>query len=350
MRPGDAPLLLEPLLKARAWGGDRLASLGKRMPPAAPGTRWGESWEVADLDPPIADGISRVSRGPLAGRSLREAIGLDPAAVLGRLAGSRRFPLLIKFLDAGENLSVQVHPSPEYARSHPEAHLKTEAWIVLAAEPGAVLYRGIRPEVTPDEFFSDLTGKALMPRMTTVEPKPGDCIYLPSGIGHALGAGLLVAEVQTPSDTTYRVFDWDRGDPARPLHVDEARSCLRFGSSQEDGTPGVVRRDEVRPLRSAGFATRELCRSRAFRIESIEAETDAELPLVTDGVPVVLMGLRGAGMAFTRDRDTLPLDVGSTAILPAAMRGWTLRMPRGSEVLRAVPASDLDRMLAGRAP
>jgi mannose-6-phosphate isomerase len=345
MRPADAPLILEPLLKARAWGGDGLVRMGKAA--TAAGTRWGESWEVADLDPPIADGISRVARGPLAGRSLRELIELDPAGTLGPFAARRRFPLLIKFLDAGENLSVQVHPSPEYARSHPEAHLKTEAWVVLAATPGAVLYRGIRPEVTPERFFSDLSGKALVPRMITVAPKPGDCIYLPSGIGHALGAGLLVAEVQTPSDTTYRVFDWDRDDPARPLHVEQARACLRFGDAQEDGTPGIVRRDEVRPLRAAGFATRELCRSRAFRIESIEAESDAELTLVTDGVPVVLMALRGDGMRFRSGDRELELAAGETAILPAALRGWSIVMPRGAEILRAVPTSDLDRMLAG---
>jgi mannose-6-phosphate isomerase len=347
MRPADAPLVLEPLLKARAWGGDRLAALGKRMPAAAPGTRWGESWEVADLGPPIADGVSRVARGPWAGRFLRELIELDPAGILGVLAARGRFPLLVKFLDAGENLSVQVHPSPEYARSHPDAHLKTEAWVVLAAAPGAVIYRGIRPEVTPEEFFSDLSGRTLVPRMVSVPARPGDCFYLPSGIGHALGAGLLVAEVQTPSDTTYRVFDWDRGDPARPLQVDEARGCLRFGAAQEDGTPGIVRRDEIRPLRSAGFATRELCRSGAFRIESIEAERDDDLPLVTDGVPVVLMALKGEGMRFHGSGPELLLAAGETAIVPASLRGWSLRMPRGCEVLRAAPASDLDRMRAG---
>jgi mannose-6-phosphate isomerase len=347
MRPAETPLILEPLLKPRAWGGDRLVALGKRAANAPPGVRWGESWEVADLDPPIADGISRIARGPAAGRSLRELVELDPAGVLGLLAAGRRFPLLIKYLDAGENLSVQVHPSPEYARSHPESHLKTEAWVVLAAEPGAVLYRGIRPEVTPAEFFSDLSGKALVPRMIAISPKPGDCIYLPSGIGHALGAGLLVAEVQTPSDTTYRVFDWDRGDPSRPLHVEQARGCMRFGSAQEDGTPGIVRRDEVRALRAGGFATRELCRSRAFRIEAIEAEAEAELPLVTDGVPVVLMAIRGEGMRFRSGSGELDLRSGETAILPASLRGWSLRMPRGCEVLRAVPASELDRARAG---
>ena len=345
MRPADAPLVLEPLLKARAWGGDRLAGLGK---PTTPGTRWGESWEVADLDPPVTDGISRVARGPSAGRSLRELIGLDPAGMLGVLAAGGRFPLLIKFLDAGENLSVQVHPSPEYAREHPGAHLKTEAWIVLDAAPGAVIYRGIRPEVTPGEFFSDLSGKALVPRMNAVAARPGDCFYLPSGIGHALGAGLLVAEVQTPSDTTYRVFDWDRGDPSRPLHLDQARACLRFGAAQEDGTPGIVRREATRPVRSGGFATRELCRSRAFRIESVEAEGDAELPLVTDGVPVVIMALRGEGLRFGGSGAEIAVKAGETAIVPAGLRGWSLRMPRGSEILRAVPTSDLDRMRAER--
>jgi len=189
-----------------------------------------------------------------------------------------------------------------------------------------------------------------VPKLIAVEPKPGDCMYLPSGIVHALGAGLLVAEVQTPSDTTFRVFDWDRGDPSRPLHLAEARACVRFGHDQEDGTPGVVRRDEARPARAEGLATRLLCRSRAFTIESVEAEQDAELPLVTDGVPVVFMAIRGEGLAFLGGDGTLEFARGETAVIPAATRGWSLRMPRGTEVIRAVPTSDLDRMLAADGP
>jgi len=343
---GSDPLILAPLPKPRAWGGDRLVRLGKVDPAEAARRPYGESWEVADLPPEIAEGVSRVVRGGFAGRSLRELIERDPAGLLGRLARDGRFPLLVKYLDAGENLSVQVHPSPGYARHHPDARLKSEAWVVLHAEPGAAVYRGLRPGVGTDEFLADLSGAALVPKLARLEVARGDCVYLPSGIPHALGAGLLVAEVQTPSDTTFRIFDWDRGDPARPLHVEEARACLRDGPA-DDRTPALLRRGDAPCLDAGGFRTRLLCRSPRFAIEAIEAPHGGTLPLVTDGVPIVVMSIGPARAAFVRGDEALPLMPGETAILPAALAGWSLRCEPGVEFLRAAPGSELDRAIAG---
>ena len=150
------PLRCAPILKPRAWGGRSLRQLGKLVPPA-PAAPGGESWEIADLAAPVVDGISHVASGPFAGQGLSQLIATHGTALLGRArALSGHFPLLIKYLDAAENLSVQVHPTAEYARTHPGAHLKTEAWFVISATPGASIYRGVRPTVTPAEFRAAL--------------------------------------------------------------------------------------------------------------------------------------------------------------------------------------------------
>jgi len=155
------PLVFRPILKEKVWGGRRLAQLGKSLAPEA---TIGESWELADLPQTIPDGRSVISNGPLAGRTLHEVIGEHEQQIMGAaaLTDERGFPLLIKFLDARENLSVQVHPSEDYVRKHPQAHLKSEAWVIVATEPGAVIYRGVKPEVTAEQFAAHIeTGDAV---------------------------------------------------------------------------------------------------------------------------------------------------------------------------------------------
>ncbi|MFG0260002.1 MAG: type I phosphomannose isomerase catalytic subunit, partial [Phycisphaerales bacterium JB041] len=231
-------LTFEPILKAKVWGGRRLERLGKPLPA---GVDVGESWEIADLASTSAGGgggdaaRSVISNGPLAGRTLHEAMDLWGERLLGRAARSAAggFPLLVKFLDAREHLSVQVHPSPEYARAHPDAHLKTECWYVVDAEPGSVIYKGVRPGVTRTDFERALRagqGGGVVELLDAVPALVGDCHNLPSGTLHALGAGVLVAEVQTPSDTTFRVYDWaaEFGRAGRELHVEQALACIDF--------------------------------------------------------------------------------------------------------------------------
>src|SRR5438105_11357547 len=123
----------------------------------------------------------------------------------GKLSAEGGFPLLIKYLDARENLSVQVHPDERYVARHPEAHLKSEAWVVIHAEPGAVIYKGVKPHVKPQDFAEHIRTNQVVDDLIAIEVKVGECHYLPSGTCHALGAGIVVAEIQTPSDTTFRV-------------------------------------------------------------------------------------------------------------------------------------------------
>jgi len=284
----------------------------------------------------------------------------DPDAILGLAKPSPegRFPLLVKFLDAAEHLSVQVHPDAAYAAAVRGAHLKTEAWVVLDAQPGAVLYRGVRPEVTPERFFAKLSngsvghgevdfhGDGVVQHLVAVPVERGDCIYLPSGICHALGAGILVAEVQTPSDTTFRVFDWDRGDPARPLHVEQARRCMRFGLNQEDGCPGIVRRKTVHAIQTPTSVTRVLCRTKFFAIESIELRPAAELSIVTDGAPVIWCVTEGEADLMGPDGRALRLRTGDTALMPARLQRWIARFPERTSLLRVTVPTTLDTLLA----
>lgn len=221
------PIILDPVFKPKIWGGRRLAdALGKPLPPNEP---IGESWELADLP----NGDSTIRNGPAAGQALHALVEAWGADLLG---GCRpvegRFPLLVKFLDANDDLSVQVHPTAAMAATEPDAHLKNEAWYVLAAEPDAAIYFGLTPGVTRSQFVAALDDGDVARLLRRVSARPGDCYYLPSGTVHALGAGVLVAEVQTPSDTTYRLFDWNRVDAStgkpRTLHIEPALRCIDF--------------------------------------------------------------------------------------------------------------------------
>ena len=234
-------LELEPILKPKVWGGRRLAGLGRALPASTP---IGESWEIADLAATAASGggggsaRSRIASGPLAGRTLADALALWGPACLGSasLSGAGGFPLLVKLLDAREDLSVQVHPSPAYAASHPGAHLKAECWFVLDAAASAegtpaAIYAGLAPGVSASDLVEAVAAREpgrVPAALRRIEVKPGEMYFLPSGIVHALGAGVLVAEIQTPSDTTFRVYDWEHelGRLGRELHLDEALACL----------------------------------------------------------------------------------------------------------------------------
>ena len=334
------PLLFEPNLKDRVWGGDRLARLGK---PVAAGARIGESWELADLPPEIEGGQSVIANGALAGRTLREGIVAHRDTLMGhaQLTRDGRFPLLIKLLDARENLSVQVHPDEDYVRKHPGARLKSEAWVIIAATPGAVIYKGLRPDVTPESFRADIERGKAAENLIAVPAVPGACHFLPSGTCHALGAGVLVAEVQTPSDTTFRVFDWGRPPGVgRELHLEQAMECIHFGPD----AAGSAGRDRIPRTVCAGpFKTTNLADNEFFTIEMIEVLRNAELEVVTSGEPVIWMILAGSAAVRWADRSEslqtkrlqcVDLSVGATALMPARLDDARAALTRGTRLLR----------------
>ena len=229
------PIRPEPRFVEKMWGGRRLADvLGKDIPDGP----IGESWEAYDFPPGVIEAGRWVSAATDAGGTIHELMTTRRAELLGPHAAVEtpdgpQFPLLIKFLDAKEDLSVQVHPDEAYAAAHAGAHLKNECWTTLEHEPGARLLAGLEPGVTAESFEEALERGQLEQLLRKVPAKTGVTQYLPSGTVHALGAGMLVAEIQTPSDTTYRVYDFDRVDPStgkkRQLHVEQALACINFG-------------------------------------------------------------------------------------------------------------------------
>jgi mannose-6-phosphate isomerase len=331
------PIRFEPILRARAWGGRRLSAFGKALPPA-PATI-GESWEITDLGPPVEDGVSRVIGGPFAGQTVSAMLERHGRAMLGASAvPGGRFPWLVKYLDAAEHLSVQVHPTARYAANHPGAHLKTEAWVVLDATPGAAVFRGIRPDVTPDRFRAAVDAGTAVDLLVRVPVTAGDCVPLESGLCHALGAGVLVAEVQTPSDTTFRVYDWNRNDPARPLHLDQAMECILFGPDQHLEDAPVTSLDRLAAAWSDGLRAATLCRTAFFAIEAIEASPSGDAgPLEfgpTDGPEVLMLG-RGEAIMQSEGHARQHLHAGDTVLLPAERVPTVFDLSPGALLLRA---------------
>ncbi|MEP7015768.1 MAG: type I phosphomannose isomerase catalytic subunit [Verrucomicrobiota bacterium] len=219
-----SPLSFEPIFMERVWGGRRLESeFGKQLPADV---KIGESWEIADR--PEAQSIVR--DGTLRGRTLHELWMQHRQSVFGDVADAPRFPLLIKLLDAHQKLSLQVHP-PETIAANLSGEPKTEFWYVAAAGRNAKLYVGLRQETTRARFEEILRSGTVAELVHTIPVKPGDAMFLPAGRFHAVGAGNLLVEIQQNSDTTYRVFDWnrldDKGKP-RELHVDQALQCIDF--------------------------------------------------------------------------------------------------------------------------
>lgn len=360
------PLKFRPVFQQRIWGGHRLYQvLGRPVPPALRSVPLGESWELADLPPgavqpgsagaaPDGSLSSVIANGPRAGQKLHEVIGANVAAVLGTGASNGYFPLLIKFLDARENLSVQVHPDAGYMQTHPGTHLKSEAWYVLAAQPGGKIYRGLKPGVDRDTFRAALGTGRVEPLLNAIVVRPGECHYLPSGLIHALGAGVLVAEVQTPSDTTFRVFDWNRLDAAgrkRELHVEQALEVLRWDSDarpQPERSNMPAQQDDAF-LTAQNAQDRPISASRGARATSASAKGVDALDRETDGVyrtelvncphfslsraslsrgsmelaagrPSVWIGVGGQGVIECQDGPAVAFTVGDTLLLPAGIR------------------------------
>src|SRR5882724_7987733 len=220
----NAPLTFQPIFMERIWGGRRLESrFGKSLPPK---TQIGESWEIVDR--PEAQSV--VARGPLKGKTLHELWTKHRSSIFGEVPDAPRFPLLIKLLDAREKLSLQVHP-PENVARRLGGESKTEFWYVAAADTGAELFLGFRESITREQFEKALRNGTAADCVHKISVKPGDAAFLPAGHLHAVGAGNLLIEIQQNSDTTYRVFDWNRLDDkgkSRELHIDQALECVDF--------------------------------------------------------------------------------------------------------------------------
>ena len=320
-----APLVLSPVIVPKPWGGHRLHALGRHDDAATP---VGESWDVADLPAdatPVADPVSRVVGGPHDGRSLGELLAAAPGALLGTAApsGDGRFPLLVKVLDAAASLSVQVHPP----RALAPVRFKTESWVVLDAEPGAELLLGVREGVTLDDVRAAAGTADLLGLLGTVPARAGDVVHLPAGMIHALGAGVLVAEVQTPSDITHRLWDWpDERDGGRELHVAAAVASIAAGWEHN-----------VR-VGAAPAVDGRLVTSAAYALDRATVPAGARLPAsVDDGVVRVVIVLDGSVRWTDEGLGERTRERTECVVLPAASSVGLHAGDDGATVLVATP-------------
>jgi mannose-6-phosphate isomerase len=312
----DVPLRFEPFLRPSVWGGHALAA---RLGKSASSEPIGESWEVSDH----ALHRSVVAAGPFRGQNLRTLMERHAADVLGHAAGKHAtFPWLVKFLDCCDRLSVQVHPDAVAVRQlRPGEGSKTEAWFVLHAEPGARIWAGLKPGVGPKEFRHALGEKAVADLLHTFGPKVGDCVFLPSGTVHAVGGGVLLAEIQETSDVTFRLYDWDRVDRhgrSRELHVEESFASIHWDAGPVEP---VAVGDWTRP------ATREvpLVRCGSFTLDFRQASH----PITIHGGRLQTLIVVG-GEATWDDGERV--QAGEAWVLPAAMARRELR-PAGDVAL-----------------
>jgi mannose-6-phosphate isomerase len=300
------------------WGGRQLGDvLGK---PLRNGDTYGESWEISDH--PLH--ASLISHGPRKGQSLRDVMKQEPAALLGAAATRYpRFPWLVKLLDASDWLSVQVHPNEaDVVRLWPGEGSKTEAWFVLAAAPASRVYAGLLPGVDEQVLRNALREGTVGDCLHQFSPRPGDCVFLRAGTVHAVGGGVLMAEVQQTSDATFRLFDWNRRDAkgqARQLHIEEALACINWNSGP------------VQPLRARNYPGAEDSSSRHASSASLRQQL-VRCPYFSleyrrysepftcggSGALQVLLVLHGRGRLWTGE-GVWQLTAGDTLLLPAAL-------------------------------
>lgn len=305
------PLIFRSISKERVWGGRRLGQLyGKDLPPYVP---VGESWEISDRP----SDVSVIDNGRLTGKNLRWLIEHHRTELMGNAAlYNGHFPLLIKILDAREKLSLQVHP-PAGKAIDLSGDPKTELWYVAEAAPDAELYVGLRKGCTRQEFAARIHDGTVADCFHRVRVRAGDVMFLPSGRVHALGAGMVIFEIQQNSDTTYRVFDWNRmgldGKP-RQLHVDESLESIRF----DDFEPDLVRPEPV-----PGQVSRALLvNDPVFNVELAEFEPGQGHELVEGEMQII--GVVSGEVAVQSAGENLGLSAGRFCLIPASLDGVAL--------------------------
>jgi mannose-6-phosphate isomerase len=304
------PLRFEPIYQYRLWGGRRLAKL-LTTPLPADGPI-GEAWVLSDRE----EHPSRVADGSLQGQTIGEVLEQFPKQVMGRFAGRfRRFPLLLKFLDVREMLSVQVHPTDP-------ATAKTEAWVVLEAGTKSRIYAGLKSGASAAILRQALKDGTVADHLACFHPKPGDAVFNPAGMVHSLGGGVVVFEVQQNSDVTFRLFDWNHIDPKtgqpRALQVDQALACINFGQCAGGRVAPVV--EETSPVR----------RERLFRCDYFwlsRVRGESPFTVGAAGVPRVLVCIDGKGQ-LTHGGATYEIGKGDVLLLPALLGACTFQ-PRG---------------------
>jgi len=296
------PLRFRPIFREYVWGGRKLGDVLHK--PIGDGPNYAESWEVVDHG---AD-QSVVAYGHLAGTTLQQLITDHPTALFGGQTPHAQFPLLFKYLDAQRNLSVQVHPNDAQAAELIPPDLgKTEAWYVVDAEPDSIVYAGLKRGYDKESFTHAVAQGATESALHAIQVTAGDCIFIPAGTVHAIGQGLLIAEIQQASDTTYRVFDWNRVDrdgQPRPLHLEQAIQVINFESQEiAPQAPQTTHDSQIETL----------IRCDKFVLERWSVH--APLAFISDRFQII--SVLDSSLTISNDPAGKPLQRGDTCLIPA---------------------------------
>lgn len=316
------PLKFKPIIKEKIWGGDKFLTIFKKF--LSPIKKYGESWEISDIE----GDISVVENGFLAENDLTEIIEL----YMGELVGDQTyndyglgFPLLFKFIDAADDLSVQVHPNDELAFKRYEQLGKTEIWFVVDAEPGAGLYVGFKNKITREIFLQNVLDGTVDQLLQFYPVQKGDTFFIPAGTVHAIGKGVLLAEVQQSSDITYRIFDWNRTDEEgnpRELHIEESLDAINFEEEQE------YKIDYAEKFNT----TTTVFRSNFFNINLLSFEQPIQKSFINIDSFVVYMCTEGEVHFFT-EKHHERIYAGESILIPASLSDLDI-VPNGkSKVL-----------------
>ena len=299
------PFVFEPILKHRIWGGGKLATvLGKEIPD----DRTGESWELSAVE----GDVSLVANGAMEGTPLTELIVEFGGDLLGRSVHEKfgnKFPLLFKFIDAREDLSIQVHPNDTLAKERHNSFGKTEMWYVMDADEGSQIIVGFKPGATPQKYLQALKDKTLPQMLERKTAAAGDVFFLETGTVHAIGAGILLAEIQQTSDITYRIYDWDRVDDEgnnRELHVDQALEAMNYDQV-----------DAVRKYDSVENSANPIVDCPYFTTNFIPLDGEFQ-PKVPEGSFAVYMCVEGS-FSIRADEVDYIFTKGDTVLVPAVL-------------------------------
>lgn len=324
------PLTFTPVFRNYMWGGRNLEKLGRNLPSGIVA----ESWEISGHP----SSPTLVEHGPLAGKTLPEVldqlgqdlVGWRSQAMLDR----GKFPLLIKLLDANQPLSMQVHPNDKYANIYEHGELgKTEMWYILQAEPGAELIYGLKPGVTPDSFRQALEAGQLESCLHRLPVKAGDTVFIPAGSIHAIMNGIVLAEIQQNSDTTYRVYDWNRVDASgqpRPLHLDKALDVINFQQVEPMlAQPQLIHESDA-------WRSELLVTCSYFNVERVTfKEAQAVYQGHTDGSTFEIWGILSGQGQISWVEESLKLPAIRFILLPAALGDFAIEALEPAVFLRA---------------
>ncbi len=316
------PFIFEPILKSIIWGGNQICTF-KGIEPLQQGI--GESWEISD----VKNNISVVANGDLKGKSLDDLIHTYGEKLLGKKVLQQfgtTFPLLIKFIDAKEALSIQVHPNDKLAKERHNSFGKTEMWYVIDCQPNAFLYSGFAKPLTPEEYVKSLEKDTFTDYLDKHDVHPGDVFFLPAGRVHAIGAGCFIAEIQQTSDITYRIYDYNRknaqGNP-RELHTDLAKEAIDYTIYPEHKLNYQPVKNEVQNLVRCPYFTTNL----------IESDREEKRNLTDRDSFTIYICMEGQLSITDNNGHILDLRQGQTALVPAATESVFLQTPKSFKLL-----------------